>query len=56
MSCEAVFIREGKECEVHEMATAGLAQHIVKEGRSRFPKGIDVCKSCLERARDAVKK
>lgn len=60
---EAAFIKPAEvqepssACEAHDLPTAGLAQWIIKMARKRHGKGgLNVCTSCLERAKSSLKR
>lgn len=52
---ESAYItpQTGRRCAVHDMPAEGLAVFIVEQARLRHPAGIDVCRPCVVRARDA---
>jgi len=56
---EVVHICPQKDgsCEVHDWPTEGLPKRLVDAMRARYGKGgLNVCKSCLVRARDEAKR
>jgi len=49
--------RDDAACEVHDWPTEGLPKRLVQAMRDRHGKGgLNVCKSCLVRARDEAKR
>lgn len=58
MSREAVFIRgltNETPCETHDWPSEGMGKRLVEAMRATHPRGINVCRDCIDRARrDAV--
>lgn len=43
---------ESGTCAVHDWPTEGLARRLVAAMRASHPRGIDVCRPCISRAKE----